>query len=214
MSNKVFLPLTTLILPVGGVSGVTWLGSWASPALLSAWAGVSRPTRDPERLVEQVVVLLCAGALPASLLWLSVSVVVCLTDALRDGAADRRAGGLFRPRLVRALVAGAMGAVIASGSGADAAGEPELPRVLDGLTVPDRPYGGVRTHRVVAGDSLWSVTKELLPRDAAHRAVARGWPRLHQLNRDRIGADPDVIHPGTILRLPTWASAPTRGATR
>ena len=196
----------------------------------------------PALLVEQTVVLLCAVVLTVVLVWLAVSMAVCLADALRCGGPRRHGrrgaaelptvtgtGGLLRPRLARWLVAIAVGSVAtasAAPAGASATGSsgrrpaatspagPELPRALDGLPLPDRPYGGVRTHQVRPGESLWSITAAHLSPDAATAAVARGWPRLHRLNRHRVGSDPHLIQPGTTLRLPAWGTAPTRGATR
>jgi LysM repeat protein len=40
---------------------------------------------------------------------------------------------------------------------------------------------------------------------AAALAVRGGWPALYVANRNVIGPDPDVIHPGTVLALPTRA---------
>jgi LysM repeat protein len=37
---------------------------------------------------------------------------------------------------------------------------------------------------------------------AARFAVRGGWPALYAANRPRIGSDPNVIHPGTVLVLP------------
>ncbi|MFC1420706.1 LysM peptidoglycan-binding domain-containing protein [Streptacidiphilus sp. N8-3] len=31
--------------------------------------------------------------------------------------------------------------------------------------------------------------------------IKGGWPALYQLNRAAVGADPDVLLPGTVLRL-------------
>ena len=42
-------------------------------------------------------------------------------------------------------------------------------------------------------------------------AVAAAWPELYRLNAATIGPDPDLIHPGTELRLPaTWRRGPAR----
>lgn len=193
------------------------LMTWTAPTVLAAWSAVRQPSTTPERLVEHVVVVLAAAALASLVLWLAVSLLVCTVDVLRGADAPARQG-LFRPRLARALVAGALGTLVATGApgatGASHPHEPALPRALDGLSVPDRPYGVVRTHRVRAGESLWSITAGHLQDGAPAAAVDRRWPQLHRLNRDRTGRDPHLIHPGTHLRLPTWGAAPTRGVTR
>ncbi|HEY2287692.1 MAG TPA: LysM domain-containing protein [Streptosporangiaceae bacterium] len=43
---------------------------------------------------------------------------------------------------------------------------------------------------------------DTLARIAARLAVRGGWPALYAANRPRIGPDPDVIRPGTVLVLP------------
>ncbi len=47
---------------------------------------------------------------------------------------------------------------------------------------------------VRSGDTLTGI--------AAAQGVRGGWPALYKANRSIIGADPDVIHPGTVLVLP------------
>src|SRR5256714_7075818 len=48
---------------------------------------------------------------------------------------------------------------------------------------------------------------------AARLAVRGGWPALYAANRPRIGPDPDVIRPGTVLTVP-GAAAPSPAAPR
>lgn len=212
--SKNVITLVTRLVPAVLAPAAPLLLVWATPPVVHAWRSLRRPDAAPERLVEHLVVVLCAAAMAAVLLWLLTCVAVCWADTRRGGTPVGAPDGLFRPRLVRALVAGAVGAAVAtSAPGAGAARGPELPRTLDGLPLPDRTYGGVRTHVVTAGESLWSITSERLPAGADDPRVARAWPRLHRLNRDRIGPDPDLIRPGTTLRLPPWGSVPTRGVT-
>ncbi|WP_143424926.1 LysM peptidoglycan-binding domain-containing protein [Geodermatophilus pulveris] len=52
------------------------------------------------------------------------------------------------------------------------------------------------------GDSLWTITAQLLGEQATAEQVLDAWPRLYAANRDVIGADPDLIHPGQELVLP------------
>ncbi|MCA1708721.1 MAG: LysM peptidoglycan-binding domain-containing protein, partial [Actinobacteria bacterium] len=65
------------------------------------------------------------------------------------------------------------------------------------------PNGG--RHRVEPGESLWSIAADHLHTDDLRR-IARYWPRIHRLNRDVIGADPSLIFPGQVLRLPNEAA--------
>ena len=79
----------------------------------------------------------------------------------------------------------------------------------------EAPSAPATTHRVSAGESLWSITEELLDAGAAgaptdpssggppaQARVARAWPILYAANAESIGADPDLILPGTVLSVP------------
>jgi len=48
-------------------------------------------------------------------------------------------------------------------------------------------------YTVRAGDTLSAI--------AVRYRVKGGWPALYQLNRTVVGPDPDVLSPGTVLRL-------------
>jgi nucleoid-associated protein YgaU len=62
---------------------------------------------------------------------------------------------------------------------------------------------------VQPGDSLWGIAASLAPRAASDATVTRAWHRLYRVNATRIGTDPDLILPGTRLRVPAPA-APRR----
>jgi LysM repeat protein len=64
---------------------------------------------------------------------------------------------------------------------------PGMVLVLPGVAVPG-------WYRVAAGDSLAGI--------AAGLGVRGGWPALYAVNRAVIGADPGVIRPGMVLRVP------------
>lgn len=73
-------------------------------------------------------------------------------------------------------------------------------------TEPVPAQRAVATVVVEAGDCLWTIAAEALaatigsePSDAA---VAAEWPRWYALNRAAIGADPDLLLPGMLLRAP------------
>lgn len=155
-------------------------------------------TSAPERPVEQLVVLACEAVLVAAVLWLMVSLVLCSADAMQR--ADTDGQGLFRPRFVQVLVGLTLGCCFASAA-ATATERRPLPQTLEGLPVPARTYGGVATHVVTAGESLWLVAEQLRPRATAG-AIARTWPRIYRLNRLRVGPDPDLLRTGITLRLP------------
>ena len=60
-------------------------------------------------------------------------------------------------------------------------------------------------YTITAGDTL--------SRIAAGLGIAGGWPALYAANRQVIGADPDALQPGTVLRLPRPAAAHPSGVT-
>jgi hypothetical protein len=64
--------------------------------------------------------------------------------------------------------------------------------------------GGTRRHEVIVaeGDSLWSVAAQHLGAGATDHDVAQEWPRWYRANRDVIGDDPGLLHPGTRLLPP------------
>lgn len=52
------------------------------------------------------------------------------------------------------------------------------------------------------GDSLWSIADDLLPAAAPVAEVDATWRRIYRANRRLVGTDPNLIVPGTTLRLP------------
>lgn len=85
----------------------------------------------------------------------------------------------------------------------------------------EKPSAPATSHRVSAGESLWSITEELLDAEAAgaptdpssggppaQARIARAWPILYAANAESIGADPDIILPGTALSVPEDLTSP------
>ncbi len=129
------------------------------------------------------------------------------------------------PRLVRTLVLAALGVAVATGpASADSPGTSDsrpsrdLTRGVVGLPVPDRvatpvaprvaaaastqvPAATTGRVTVQPGDSLWAIAQRHLPPGAPDAAVQAGWRLLADANADRIG-HPDLIFPGTVLRVP------------
>ncbi len=124
------------------------------------------------------------------------------------------------PLAVRAVVTSltvGVGVTVAVGPAlADTSGSPGPPprspaAALTGLPLPDRTTGAAarpaswqdRSALVVrSGDSLWSLAERRLPDGSSDRAVTHGWHRLYAVNADRVGPDPDLLHPGTRLVVP------------
>lgn len=77
------------------------------------------------------------------------------------------------------------------------------------VTTPDAaaPEAPALTAAVQAGDSLWSITAGLLPAGCDDARIAAAWPLLYAANRDVVGPDPGLIHPGDVLVVPAEVTA-------
>ena len=65
--------------------------------------------------------------------------------------------------------------------------------IVSGRALID-PYHGFSQHTVITGDTLSGIARQFY--DDANQ-----WPRIFEANRDQI-ANPDLIYPGQILRIP------------
>lgn len=78
-----------------------------------------------------------------------------------------------------------------------------LARIVGGQKQPSGRAQGVRQEVVVAkGQTLWSIASQMLGRQATIAEISALWPRIYELNRAAIGADPDLLKIGTVLSLP------------
>lgn len=83
---------------------------------------------------------------------------------------------------------------------ADAGSTPPTPGTTPFPPAPaPHPTPGDRVV-VAPGDTLWGLTAARLP-GAGPAEIAAVWPVVHEANRDVVGADPDLIHPGQVLDL-------------
>jgi hypothetical protein len=145
----------------------------------------------------------CAAALAACWAWLATCAVVMTLGALRGARTSRGC-----PRLVRTLVLTALGVAVVAGPAAADGGAARPPHHTGrlgvvGLPVPDRvaTSAPLPVVRVRAGDSLWAIAERHLPAEAPDAAVEAGWRLLAAANADRVHR-PDLIFPGTVLRVP------------
>lgn len=202
---------------------LTWLVVTAATVTLLTWVVPDLAARPP--VTPFASWLSWWGALVTALCvswgWLVTSAVVIEVLIRRPPHSPSRAV----PTWARQLVLAACGmAVVGWSAPAVAASEPEDTghtahhRVLEGLPLPDRAEGrGIteradhRARRVVRpGDTLWSIAEATLREAGAPAsvgAVAEYWPRIYALNRDVVGADPDLIQPGQQLQLALPASS-------
>ena len=62
-------------------------------------------------------------------------------------------------------------------------------------------------HTVEPGDTLWDIAAaHLQPSERSSARVHRYWQQIYRANRAGIGDDPDLIHPGTRLKVPSFRS--------
>jgi nucleoid-associated protein YgaU len=72
----------------------------------------------------------------------------------------------------------------------------ELKAKMDSLKITKSPTAAAgRTYVVKAGDSLSKIAKELL-------GDSNRWPEIYEANKELIGDNPNLIHPGQELRIP------------
>lgn len=84
-------------------------------------------------------------------------------------------------------------------------GVTDEPSAATGPTTVPAP-GPPATVTVAPGDCLWSIAADHLPDGATDAEIAATWPRWYAANRDVVGPDPDLIHPGQVLTAPAAAS--------
>jgi nucleoid-associated protein YgaU len=227
--TKLPLLVTVRALVLVAVMGALGAGVWelARPPLVAV---VARPgdLAFAEALEALCATLLVVGWLWLQAAALVLAVAAAARVARRPrlaGLADRVAYRTTPAALRRLVIAGCGVALSASAvvlpASATTRAAPharpgpsarlEVPD-LAGLPLPDRTAGPHLSHRVAGspqrwltvhpGDSLWAIARRLLPAGADDHEVALASGRLASANRTTIGADPDLILPGTRLRVP------------
>jgi nucleoid-associated protein YgaU len=199
-------------------------------ARLLTW-GVSGPyaaIRSGTATFDELIGLLAAFLAWVVLAWVglvfAVTTLTWLPGAL--GRAASRLAARVTPVAARRAARLAIGLAVASGPVAAALPATawsvpveHLPAVpaADGTAAPALPAvgrPGPATAAVIAtgptdaqvivarGDCLWDIAARALGPDAGNADIAAEWPRWYEANRGVIGADPDLIQPGMVLRPP------------
>ena len=220
--------VATTVLTAGAVLA---LGGGAAP---SQFGTLVQLVRAPRAAVEvqgiDHVVAACAG----SAAWLFLGWLACGTALVAAGALPGtlgRVAGRVSARVVpgamRRLLSAALGvSLAAAGTGGVATPAHALPahptaspQAAPTATTPPSSAGlspdldwplavaaGPRVVTVRSGDSLWAIAAADLPPHAGPPAISAAWPRWWSANRDVIGPDPDLLHPGQRLTAPGTAT--------
>ncbi len=172
---------------------------WGVAAVLARTLATRQPATPDEALVR-----LCLGALALAAGWAWLQAMAGVADAWRGTPRHVHRG-------VRRLVLAACGVALASTvaapaqAGTDGA-RPDHPNdPLSGLPLPQRAEGPAHSRDQVVvvrpGDTLWALAEHDLPPSATDRQVSARWHAVYSRNRGVIGADPDLIQPGQVLKL-------------
>jgi hypothetical protein len=167
---------------------------------------------------ESALLGLCGIVTLVGWSWTALTSAAVVAHAV-SGAWSRPGFDRFCPGAVRRIVLAACGVALTSTIATQATADPTAPPAptavqhsgtagLAGLSLPDRVTATHRPGRlgptvpVVTGDSLWAIAERSLPPDASDYQVTVAWRALYRANVEAIGTDPDLIFPGTRLRLP------------
>lgn len=220
--------LVTVYVSASGLLAVLWRVADGQLGSILEARQTGLPLDEALLGLSAAVLACCAGWLVLLATAVILEAVIGAADRSPTGRPDGqpdsqpgRLGTLCPPTLRRMLLAGCGVALCAGISGPAVADSS-----LDGLPVPDRVMapsvgpaavpaaipaavpakagtGDRESVRVRAGDTLWALAAQSLPQDASARRIAGRWREIYRMNAGHIGADPDLILPGTTLLLPT-----------
>lgn len=214
-----FARASALVIATGAL---TWCLAWLTQSLAQ-----STPLQrgyGPWR-IDDLVAITCgaAGTL--------IGLYLTLTGALFILTSSSRSGWAFVSRIApatwRKVVGASLGAAVASGAAvpAIAATDPapdnagwvhvetvhEEPRSHSAAPLAVTPIAAASeapdseatpTVTVAPGDSLWSIAADHGVTDGSAAEINDAWRDLYDHNREAVGDDPGLIHPGDTLALP------------
>lgn len=167
---------------------------------------------------ESMLVRACAAVGCGCAFWGWLAAVAVVVEALPASTPTptRQTPGV--PPVIRRLVLAACGVALAATAtpalaapGSDTA--QGMPGVVAGLPYParamDQPQQTDRAVVVRPGDSLWAISARRLPAGADDAEITSAWRELYRHNRDVVGDDPSLIHPGQRLELPARHEEPS-----
>jgi hypothetical protein len=220
VAHPVLLRLATVV----GLGGVILTLRWATTPQLAAARGVARSF---DELVGLVAALACWTLLGWVALVLTMTALAALPGCV--GRVGMAVSARVTPAALRRATQLALGLAVVAGpvpiaSAASAPpGATRLVATSEALFLPDvaRPgwtesantapstrEGAVRKHPegmttvVMPNDCLWTIAATSLGTGASNAEIAAEWPRWYATNRQVIGADPDLLLPGMVLRAP------------
>jgi len=203
--------------------GMALLAVLVPPARLAVTLGHPL-TSTADAGPEVLAVAMAAAGCWLALLWLSLAVVIAAVAAGTGEPARlaRHVAMRALPRTWRQLLLCGVGVAVVTGTAGPAVadGPPALrPAVAAPLAGPylDWPVAGPGNERarsapppawvvVRSGDSLWSIARDHLPREASVAEVSAAWPRWYAANRQTVGSRPSLLLPGQHLVAPTEPS--------
>ncbi|UUZ58128.1 LysM peptidoglycan-binding domain-containing protein [Nocardioides sp. B-3] len=164
---------------------------------------------------EDLLVAVASAALVACAGWLWLVTTATVADPVRGRPASTAPRGLTRRPVLAACGAAVPAGVSAPAMAGSGAGD----HSPVGLPMPDRAVADAVAHpiqrpapkparvaletpaaiTVRAGDSLWSIASERLGPAASTADIDAARRELYAANRQAVGADPDLIHPGLDL---------------
>jgi hypothetical protein len=188
------LPLDELLVSLAAAAlacSVAWLAAVTVAAVVEVVTGASSAALSAisPPVVRRAVLVCCGLAVGGA------GLAAPAAAAAPRGEADQ----MSRPTSSAAAASALAGLplpdrVPGAGVGQSVGGGPDVP-------APAASVAEGSSYRVRPGESLWSIAEGLVP-DAGVNALDAAWRRIYAVNRVTVGPDPDLLMPGTSLRLP------------